>query len=99
MISPQAKHSQLKPNPPPRQTRSPSVIVPNIHPPVLSPYRSYRLHTFSLVRDPTPAACFAFPGPVIPTFVARLSTHCLTPTKFARRIYGTRDLADSLHAL
>ncbi len=45
-----------------------------------------------------PAAKFAFPDPVSPASLSRLYTHCLTPTKFARRIYGTRDLADSPYA-
>src|SRR5580693_9132646 len=98
MISPQAKHSQLRPNPPPPRVLSRSVIPPNAQAPTLPADRSYRLHTFSLVRDPTPAATFAFSRPVIPAFLSRLSTQCLTPTKFARRIYGTRDLADSPHA-
>src|SRR5271154_4241316 len=98
MISPQAKHSQLRPNPPPPRALSRSAIPPNAHPPGLSADRSYRLHTFSLVRDPTPAAKFAFLSPLSPASLSRLYTHRLTPTKFARRIYGTRDLADSPHA-
>src|SRR5260370_23084962 len=97
MIPPQANCSRLKLTRPPPRARLHRALHPPVLPSILTADRPNRLHIFSSVRDPVPAAptMFLFSPPLQPdhagTFLS--SPHRLSPTQLARRIYGTRHLS------
>src|SRR5580700_542463 len=99
MIPPQANRSRLKLTRPPPRTHLHRALHPPVFPSILTADRPNRLHIFSSVRDPVPAApttvLHSMPVQSDRTGSFSSSPHRLSTTQLARRIYGTRDLSGS----